>query len=1235
MEATALSVGKSVLSGALSYAKSALAEEVALQLGVRRDQLFITNELEMMQAFLESAHDEGDDNRVVKVWVKQVRDVAYDVEDTLQEFSVRLHKKSWWRICRILLDRRRVAKKMKELRANVEDVSQRNMRYSLIKGSGSKGAMAADQYGITSAALFGINEARRAAKHDRSKVDLVQLVNEEEIALRVIAVWGASADLGQTSIIRAVYEDPNIKSNFPCRAWVRVMHPFIPKDFVHTLVEQFHAAVGITALLETDKTARELADEFNRFLSKNRYLIVLNDLSTIEQWDRVKRCFPNNSMGSRIILSTAQVEVASLCAGQKSIVSEIRQMSSDQNIYGFHQKVYQDETYLTESESSSDRATARNDNKSTEPNSEILGEQSKGADRKKILGKILTRIRTMSAALEETHAVGREKEKYEIIKLVECQATDQFQVISVWGMGGLGKTTLVKDMYHNKLSGMFEKRACVTVMRPFNLVDLLRNLVMQLDREYSETKGAMGLVGSTKKTLISMPHAELIEELARLLNRKRCLIVLDDISSTAEWDMIKPRFREMENTSRIIITTREEDIANHCSEQKENIYKLKGLEYKEARELFAKKVFKDTIDLDKQYPELVEQAELILQKCKSLPLAIVTIGGFLANQPKTTLEWRKLNDHISAELEMNPVLGPIRTVLMRSYDGLPYHLKSCFLYMPIFPEDYKVGRGRLVRRWTAEGYSREVRGKSEEDIADGYFMELIRRSIILPSQGSIHSKKGIDSCQVHDLMREIGISKSIEENLVFTLEEGCNSNSQATIRHLAINGNWKGDQSELESIVDMSRVRSITIFGECKSFFISDKMSLLRVLDLEDTTNLCDHHLKHIGKLLHLRYLSLRGCGGICHMPNSFGNLRELLTLDVRGTCIIMLPKSIINLQKLNNLCAGMRSEDEEVSYKAYTGEKFSSAPRKLLLSLFLIYNCVALCAPQIVDEDFGTRRDDLCTAICYHVVCAGLMRLDTHGVVVPRGMQKLKALRTLGVVNIGRRGKDILKDIKGLIQLRKLRVTGVNKENGQELCSAIVGLSRLESLTIRSEGELGLCGCLDGTFSFPENLQSLKLYGHLVKFPEWIKGLKNLVKLKLRSSRIPEHDEAIQLLGKLPNLASLHLLGRSFVQYKEVCLSFRLGLFSSLVVLELGGLGNLPECINNVESLKFEQGAAPTLELLKFDSAVISSETLSGLPSLPSLKEVVLVGDYDETGLAYLRAELGENLNRPVVRMV
>ena len=65
-----------------------------------------------------------------------------------------------------------------------------------------------------------------------------------------------------------------------------------------------------------------------------------------------------------------------------------------------------------------------------------------------------------------------------------------------------------------------------------------------------------------------------------------------------------------------------------------------------------------------------------------------------------------------------------------------------------------------LSRWAAEGYSSEVRGKPMGEVADSYFMELIDRSMILPSRQSVSSRKGIDSCKVHDLMREISISKS-------------------------------------------------------------------------------------------------------------------------------------------------------------------------------------------------------------------------------------------------------------------------------------------------------------------------------------------------------------------------------------------------------------------------------------------------------------------------------------------
>jgi hypothetical protein len=225
---------------------------------------------------------------------------------------------------------------MKELRARVEDVSKRNLRYQLIKGSGvSKSSSTAAQ--MSSIIIFGIDEARNAAKQDSPKGDLVDLISKEGEDLRVIAVCGTNGDLGVSSTVNVAYENPCIKRKFSCRAWVRIMHPFNPNDFVLTLVKQFRSAEGVDILLETDKTCHHLAKEFTGYINEKSYLIVLNGISTFEEWNMIKTCFPNNKEGSRIVVCTQQVEVASLCAGQQ--VSELKQLSSGQAIYAFYAKV--------------------------------------------------------------------------------------------------------------------------------------------------------------------------------------------------------------------------------------------------------------------------------------------------------------------------------------------------------------------------------------------------------------------------------------------------------------------------------------------------------------------------------------------------------------------------------------------------------------------------------------------------------------------------------------------------------------------------------------------------------------------------------------------------------------------------------------------------------------------------------------------------------------------------------
>jgi disease resistance protein RPM1 len=173
-------------------------------------------------------------------------------------------------------------------------------------------------------------------------------------------------------------------------------------------------------------------------------------------------------------------------------------------------------------------------------------------------------------------------------------------VIAVWGMGDIGKTTLITDVYQRQeLNEKFANCAFVIVLRPFKLHELLRSIAIQLKANSSGSKGAMDFARDKENDYASMSVRRLTKALDGLSQDRKCLIVVDDLLHNTEWDTIIEAFRKIEKAISwtIIITTRQQDVVEHCCKNPQCIHMLNILEAKEARELFIKTVMKKTFSL--------------------------------------------------------------------------------------------------------------------------------------------------------------------------------------------------------------------------------------------------------------------------------------------------------------------------------------------------------------------------------------------------------------------------------------------------------------------------------------------------------------------------------------------------------------------------------------------------------------------------------------------------------------
>lgn len=289
---------------------------------------------------------------------------------------------------------------------------------------------------------------------------------------------------------------------------------------------------------------------------------------------------------------------------------------------------------------------------------------------------------------------------------------DALKVLSIWGFGGLGKTTLAKQVY-DQIGVPFGCKEFISVSQRPDLTSLLNRLQLQL--------------GMNEEPSHALEDS--IDQLRRHLRDNRYLIVVDDLWDCSAWRTISLAFPENGNGSVVIVTTRLDDVARFvCHGHHEYIYRMEPLGYEHSRRLFFNRVFGSEANCPSQFKEISVQ---ILKKCGGLPLAIITIASLLASrQAKSMNEWKCIRNSLGTKFATNPTLKEMMSILNLSYMNLPLHLRPCFLYLGMYPEDREINRDDPLRQWIAKDLVDHLHGSDLKDTAKSYFNELINRSMI-------------------------------------------------------------------------------------------------------------------------------------------------------------------------------------------------------------------------------------------------------------------------------------------------------------------------------------------------------------------------------------------------------------------------------------------------------------------------------------------------------------------------
>jgi len=310
-------------------------------------------------------------------------------------------------------------------------------------------------------------------------------------------------------------------------------------------------------------------------------------------------------------------------------------------------------------------------------------------------------------------------------------------------------------------------------------------------------------------------------------------------------------------------------------------------------ELLFNRIFGSKHECSEQMKEVSEE---IIKKCGGLPLAVICIASILASQPDNLELWQHVSEWLSCSRMRNnhTSQGMLREIVGMRYNHLPDHLKTCLLYVSMYPEGYTFLKTDMVKQWCAEGFisAIEIEGKDASEVAESNFDELVCRGLIQPN--CIDFLDEVTFYTVHSTVFEVIRCKSMEENFTTVIDYSeVITKLSAKVRRLSLTFCSAKYATKPEGIM-LSPVRSLIFYGLVECLPPIMEFEVLRVLILEVWGDQEELDLSSIGRLFQLRYVQIK-TNIVVKLPAKMSGLQYLETLEINAR-VTSVPSDIPKL---------------------------------------------------------------------------------------------------------------------------------------------------------------------------------------------------------------------------------------------------------------------------------------------------------------------------------------------------